>query len=134
VSSPSIRFTTPDTLPPTNGYSHIAEVSGGRTIYISGQIALDSSGKLVGESDLRAQTVQVFENLKAALESVGADFSHVVKLTIYMVDATQVAIMREVRDQYVNTANPPASTGVEISRLFRDGLLIEIDAMAVVNS
>lgn len=127
-----IRFVNPPTLPPPRGYSHVAEVSGGRTIYISGQIALDASGALVGAGDLRAQAEQVFANLSAALAAVGADFGHVVKLTFFVLDASQMQAVREVRDRYIDTANPPASSAVEVRRLVRDDLLIEIEAVAVV--
>ena len=73
-------------------------------------------------------------NLQAALEAVGAGFEQVVKLTCYLVDATQLPVVREVRDQYVNTQQPPASTAVEVRRLVRDDLLIEVEAVAVVAS
>jgi len=78
------RFVNPPSLPRPMGYSHIAEVLNGRTLYISGQVAFDQSGNLVGPNDLRAQTHQVFTNLKVALEAVGADFNSVVKLTYYL--------------------------------------------------
>ncbi len=132
--SPSVRFLDPEGLPPANGYSHVAEVSGGRTVYISGQIALDGEGRLVGDGDMRAQAHQVFDNIEVALKAVGADFGHVVKLTFYLLDATRIGDVREVRDRYVNTSAPPASTAVEIRRFVRDGLLIEVDAIAVVDS
>jgi enamine deaminase RidA (YjgF/YER057c/UK114 family) len=72
-----------------------------------GQVALDPTGALVGAGDIRAQTRQVFDNLRAALEAVGAGFEQVVKLNLYLVDATQLPVIREVRDQYVNTRQPP---------------------------
>ena len=128
----TIRFVNPPSLPRPAGYSHVAEVSNGKTIYISGQVALDPSGALVGPNDLRTQTHQVFTHLKAALEAVGADFNCVVKLNYYLLDISQIQIVREVRDQFVNTERPPASSAVEVRRLFRDGLLIEIDAVAVI--
>ena len=72
----------------------------------------------------RTQTRQLFDNLRAALQAVGAGFEQVVKLTYYLVDATQLPIVREVRDQYINIQQPPASTAVEVRRLFLDDLLI----------
>lgn len=133
TSTPSnIRFTNPESLSAPRGYSHVAEVTGGRTIYIAGQVAFDREGKIVGEGDLQAQAKQVFENLKAALAAAGADFGHVVKLNIYVLDAKQMQTVRDVRDQYINTANPPVSTALEIRNFVREGLLIEIDAVAVV--
>ena len=80
----------------------------------------------------RAQTQQVFDNLRAALEALGAGFEQVVKLNFYLVDATQLPVIREVRDQYLNTRQPPASTAVEVRRLFREDALIEVEAVAVI--
>ena len=76
----------------------------------------------------------MFENLQTALRSVGAGFEQVVKLNLYLLDATQLPAVREVRDRYVDTARPPASTAVEIRRLVRDDLLVEVDAVAVLPS
>ena len=89
-------------------------------------------GKLAGSpSDFRSQAIQTFENLKQALSAVGASFDHVVKLNVYVTDsATQLAVYREVRDRYVNTAAPPASTLVQASKLALEGLLIEVEAIA----
>ncbi|HEV8355444.1 MAG TPA: RidA family protein [Gemmatimonadales bacterium] len=114
------------------GYSHVAEVTAGRPVYIAGQIALDVTGALVGPGDIRAQARQVFENLRSALEAVGAGFDQVVKLNYYLVDASQLPVVREVRDEYVNPQRLPASTAVEIRRLFREDLLIEVEAVAVI--
>jgi len=125
-----VQFLSPSTMPSIPGYSQIATVRGGQTIYISGQVALDLEGNLVGAGDFRAQAQQVFENLKAALAEAGADFSHVVKLGLYLTDISQLPILREVRNQYVNTKTPPASTAVEVSRLFREGILVEVEAIA----
>jgi enamine deaminase RidA (YjgF/YER057c/UK114 family) len=119
-------------MPRPFGYSHIAEAVSGKTIYISGQVALDRSGNLIGLGDLRAQTQQVFTNLKTALAAVGANFNAVVKLTYFVLDISQIQIVREVRDQFVNVQRPPASSAVEVRCLFRDDLLIEIEAIAVV--
>lgn len=127
------RFVNPPTLPPVRGYSHVVEVPpGSRLLYIAGEVALDSTGRLIGAGDFRAQAVQVFENLRRALAAAGATFDDVVKLNYYIVDATQVQAVRDVRDRYVNTAAPPASTLVEVRRLFRDDVLIEVEAVAVV--
>ena len=127
----SKRFLSPKTLPPPFGYSHVVDAPAGRVIYISGQVPLDRAGGLVGEGDIESQARQVFENLSAALEAAGASWADVVKLNYFVVDVTQIGAVRSVRDRYVNTAQPPASTLVEISRLFRDDVLIEVDAVAV---
>ena len=126
------RFLNPPELATTPGYTHVVETSGGRTIYVSGQVALDQTGDLVGEGDLEAQARQVFENLTTALASAGTGFGDVVKLGYYLTDISQIGVVRVVRDEYVDTGNPPASTAVEVSRLFREDLLIEVAGQYVV--
>src|SRR5215207_2171993 len=126
------NFVNPETMHHPAGYTHVVEVTAGRPVYIAGQVALDRTGALVGADDIRAQTRQVFDNLRAALEAIGAGFEQVVKLNLYLVDATQLPVIREIRDQYVNTRQPPASTAVEVRRLFRDDALIEVEAVAVI--
>ena len=126
----NIRFINPSTLATPPGYTHVVEITHGRTIFIAGQVALDQAGQIVDHHDFRAQTQQVFENLKAALAAVGADFTRVVKLNMYVVDISQLPILREVRDRYVNTHHPPASTLVEVRRLAREEFLIEVEAVA----
>jgi enamine deaminase RidA (YjgF/YER057c/UK114 family) len=128
------NFINPETMHHPAGYTHVVEVTAGRPVYIAGQIALDPSGALVGPGDIAAQTRQVFDNLRAALQAVGAGFEQLVKLTYYLVDATQLPVVREVRDQYLNPQQPPASTAVEVRRLAREDLLIEVEAVAVVAS
>lgn len=125
-----LQFINPPTMASPPGYTHVVEITGGRTVYISGQIAVDQAFRVVGKGDVRAQAEQVFENLQAALAGVGADFTHVVKLNYYLVDMTHLPIIREVRDRYVNAEHPPASTAVEVRKLALDDLLIEIEAVA----
>src|SRR5947209_1536634 len=83
-----IQFINPPTLFSPPGFTQVVEIAGGRTVYIAGQTALDKSFQIVGRGDFRAQAQQVFENLKAALAAVGADFTYVVKLNIYLIDMT----------------------------------------------
>jgi enamine deaminase RidA (YjgF/YER057c/UK114 family) len=128
------NFINPEAMHRPTGYTHVVEVTGGRPVYIAGQVALDPSGAIVGPGDIRAQARQVFDNLQAGLQAVGAGFEQVIKLTYYLVDATQLPVVREVRDQYVNTQQPPASTTVEVRRLVQDDLLIEVEAVAVIAS
>lgn len=128
-----VSFVNPTTIAKPTGYTHVVISTGGRTVYISGQVALDPTGNIVGKDDFRAQTQQVFENLKKALEAAGATFKDVVKLNYYVVDMKQIQTLREVRNLYVNTEAPPASTLVEVRRLARDELLIEVEAIAVVS-
>jgi reactive intermediate/imine deaminase len=131
-SQNAVRFIRSENLAPSPGYSQAVDIRRGRIVYIAGQVALDRSGKVVGEGDMHAQAQQTFENLKAALEASGANFGNVVKLNYYFSDIAQLPVVREVRDKFINTANPPASTAVEVKRLFREPFLIEIEAVAVV--
>jgi enamine deaminase RidA (YjgF/YER057c/UK114 family) len=124
------RLNPPGLSTPT-GYSHVVSSRGGRTIYVAGQVAFDSQGRVVGTGDLAAQTRQVFANLEIALKAAGATFDDVVKANYYMRDATQVAIVREVRTKYF-TKGLPASTLVEVPRLAQADLLIEVEVIAVV--
>ena len=102
-------------------------------IFIAGQLGLDLDNKLVGGAgDFRAQCAKAFENLGFALASVGATFNDVVKINNYLVDMSHIAIFREVRDAFLNTKAPPASTTVAISQLARPGALFEIEAIAVL--
>jgi reactive intermediate/imine deaminase len=131
-SDQPLRFINPPALYKPIGYSHVAESSGGKTIYISGQVALDKDRNLIGKDDLRLQTLQVFNNLKAALEAAGTDFNHVVKMTYFIIDISQMQVVREVRDQFLNTQSPPASSAVEVRRLVMEDWLIEVEAIAVI--
>ena len=108
--------------------------SPGKLVFISGQVARDKQGNLVGKGDLRAQTVQVFENLKAALAAAGATFNDVMKINWYVKDYKQenLGILREVRTMYVNKDNPPASTLSGVVALAQDDYLIEVEAVAAI--
>lgn len=125
-----IQFINPPGMAQPPGFTPVVEITGGRTIYISGQVAVDQAFRIVGKGDFRAQAQQVFENLQSALAAVEADFTHVVKLNIYLLDMTHLSILREVRDRFVNTQHPPASTAVEVRKLALDDLLLEIEAVA----
>lgn len=114
-----------------NGYSHVVEVRGGRTLYLSGQISVDAQGRLVGAGDFRAQVKQVFENLKARLAEGGATFKDVARLNFYLTEGSELQALREVRNSYINLEAPPASTLVVVKQLARPEYLIEIEAIAV---
>ena len=121
-------------MPATRGYTHVVETrSPSRTIYIAGQLGMTPDGKFAGApGDFRAQATQCFENLKAALAAAGARFEHVVKITAFFVDIANLPAFFEVRDRYVNTQAPPASTAVQIVKLARAEALFEVEAIAVV--
>jgi 2-iminobutanoate/2-iminopropanoate deaminase len=132
--SAQTKFLKPEGIAPGTGYSHVVVTSPGKLVFISGQVARDKQGNLVGKGDLRAQTVQVFENLKAALASAGATFNDVVKINWYVKDYNQenLAVLREVRTMYVNKDNPPASTLAGVAALALDDYLIEVEAVAAI--
>ena len=125
-----IDHITPPDVAPGFGYSHVVAATG-RLIAISGQVALDESGRLVGPGDPEAQARQVFENLRRCLAAADVTFADVVKLTIYVTDLATMAAVRAVRDEYVDTARPPASSAVQVAGLVLPELLLEIDALAV---
>ena len=132
----TVTLSSPKTMPPPAGYSHVAEVTKGKLILIAGQVAHDTNGNLVGENDFKAQVEQVFKNVEAALKAAGSSFHNLVKINNYCVasvDPAQIAAFREVRDRYVNKAAPPVSTFSFVSRLVRPGWLFEMDAMAVID-
>ena len=124
------HFRAPHGLAAGPGYSH-AVTGRGRLVAISGQVALDENGQLVGVGDLEAQAQQVFANLDRALAAAGASFTDVIKLSFYLTDISRIAVVRPVRDEYVDTARPPASTAVQVGALFMPGLEIEVEAWAV---
>jgi len=127
-----VKRVNPPALSAPTGYTHIVEVTGpNRTIYISGQIAFDQDGQVVGAGDMKAQAEQVFKNLETALTSAGAKFSDVVKMNSYITDMSKVQAVRDVRARYFKDATP-ASTFVEVKGLVRPELLLEIEVIAVV--
>jgi 2-iminobutanoate/2-iminopropanoate deaminase len=132
AQTPNVRFINPPAIAKPPGYTHVVEVSGPvRTIYIAGQLGYDGTGKQ--GADFREQATLVYENLKAAVESVGGKMENIVKLNAFLTDIrAQLPIYREVRDKYVNVAAPPASTTLEISKLAREGALLEVEAVAVL--
>ena len=127
-----VKRTNPPTLSKPTGYTHLVEVNGpGKTIYISGQIALDKDGKVVGAGDMKAQAEQVFKNLQAALDAAGAKFSDVVKMNTYITDMAQAPAVREVRARYFGDT-APASTLVQVVQLARPEFMLEIEVIAAV--
>jgi enamine deaminase RidA (YjgF/YER057c/UK114 family) len=129
--SNTTRFVNPESLTKPTGYTHVVEARGGRTVYISGQIALDKNGNIVGINDFEAQVRQAFQDVRHALEAAGMTFDDVVKLGLYVTDVSHVGTLRQVRDEFVNTQNPPASTLVQVAALVRPELLFEVEAIAV---
>jgi reactive intermediate/imine deaminase len=127
------RFLSPKTMSPPFGYSHVVDAPADRIIYISGQVPLNTKGELVGEGDFEAQARQVFANLSAALEAAGAGWGDVVKLNYFLTEIDELATVRTIRDEYVDTERPPASTLVQVSALFRPEAMVEIEAVAITS-
>ena len=134
AQTPNVRYMNPSTMAKPPGYTHVVEVNGpGRTIYIAGQLGYDSAGRQ--GADFREQATLVYENLKAAIESVGGKMENIVKLNAFLTDIrAQLPIYREVRDKFVNVAAPPASTTLEVPKLAREGALLEVEAVAVLSA
>ena len=127
-----LRHIRPPASPEAPRYSHAVVVEGGKLVFVSGQVAFDAQRHVVGKGDMRAQTKQAFENLKAVLADAGTDLAHVVRLNAYLTDLGQLQAHRDARNDYIDAANPPASTLVGVTRLVDPDLLLELEAVAVV--
>ncbi len=112
-------------------YSNCVRVSAGPLLFISGQVALDPEGRVVGKGDVRAQTVQVLENIRTILRVNGADMQDVVSVTVYVTDIGFLDRITDIRMQYF-PSNGPSSAIVQIAKLAMPELLIEISAVAAV--
>lgn len=129
-----VKFHNPTSVSMTKGYSHSVDIDLGncKMVIISGQIALDKKGNLIGKDNLEEQTEQVFTNIKNIVAESGGTMDDVIKIGIYMIDIKQVQTVREVRNKFFNQQKPPTSTLVQVSKLVRDDLLIEIEATAII--
>jgi enamine deaminase RidA (YjgF/YER057c/UK114 family) len=131
-----IEHINPSTLPEAQGYIHIVKASGGTTVYIAGQGAYDVDGKLVGRDDHYAQFKQAFSNLRNALAAVGAGPKQVVKATFYVVNSTEAVLgdfIRGMKDGMDGEFLLTASTFIGVERLAFDEMLVEVDAIAVID-
>jgi len=129
------KFINPPGLKPLGMYTQVTVAQGGGVAFISGQVSVDSNGKIVGVGDIETQAVQVFENIKAALGGIGASFDDVIKLTIFIVGFSQErrkAVM-DVRSRYISSSKPPAATMVGIDQLVEPDLLVEIEAVVAID-
>jgi enamine deaminase RidA (YjgF/YER057c/UK114 family) len=135
ASTPSqTRFLNPEGLNKPAGYTHVVITEPRKLVYISGQVAWDAKGEIVGKGDFRAQVTKALENLKIALTTAGATLDDLVKVNYYVVNLKpdQVPVIRDVRSKYFSAEHPPASTLVGVTALVREDFLIEIEAVAVV--
>jgi len=128
------KFINPAETHKPRGYTHAVVAEGGKVVFIAGQVAFDADGQLVGKGDLRAQAQKAFENLFAALKAASATPADIVKLNTYIVNykPEDYQAVRELRAQLLPRDNPPAATLVGVQALAMEGLLIEIEAIAVI--
>jgi enamine deaminase RidA (YjgF/YER057c/UK114 family) len=129
-------FLNPPSSPTPKSYHHAVAVEGGRSIYLSGQVAFDAERKIVGVGDVVAQTRQAMRNLKAAVEAGGGTMSDIVQITTHVVnyDSGQLDDITGTIAEFFSPESLPANTLVGISSLSTDGLLIEIGGIAVTDS
>lgn len=115
-------------------YSHVVTVSGtGKIVYTAGQLARDIDGNCVGKGDMRAQLEQTFQNLDRCLKAAGATWADVVKTNTFVTDFDEFQKCADVRMRYIGVATP-TSTTVGVTRLAGPDFMVEIEAVAVVNS
>lgn len=124
----------PEALPagPRERFAYSYGVRAGRVLWISGQVALDAEGAIVGVGDVEAQAAQAFDNLRAVVEAAGGTLDDVVATTTYMVDRAHSQTINEVRQRYLTGAVKPTSTLLVVAGLARPEFLVEIDAVAVL--
>ncbi|MFF2996258.1 RidA family protein [Streptomyces sp. NPDC057950] len=125
------RISAPDGVAPAAAYSHVV-LGTGRLVAVSGQLALDEDGRLVGEGDPAAQAHQVFENLRRCLAAAGATFDDVVKLTFFVTDMAHMPAIRAARDAHIPADRLPAASAVQVAALVGPDFLMEIEAYAVL--
>ncbi len=122
--------------PPIGRYSQVLRARLGETLYLAGQMSIDSEGNLVGEGDAKAQTLKVFENIGKLLESAGASFDNVVEFTSYLVGKESLQPFLDARTEFFATAFPkgdyPPNTLLIIDGLAQPELLVEITATAAL--
>lgn len=130
MSDPT-RIPAPDGVAPAAQYTHVVTGTG-RLVAVSGQLALDEDGELVGAGDAGAQARQVFENLRRCPAAAGATFDDVVKLTCFVTDMAHMPAVRAARAEHMGDDRLPAASAVQVAGLVRPEFLVEIEALAVV--
>lgn len=129
---PGLQTLNPSSLPPAHGYSHVVIAPPGRLVSISGQVAIDSAGAIVGEGNFMAQCVQVFDNLRRALRSVGLTFADVVRTDMFVTDLDHLPALRQCRTRYLPEEDPPTSALLKVEALFRPELMLEVAVEAIL--
>jgi enamine deaminase RidA (YjgF/YER057c/UK114 family) len=129
------RLTEVSRVPGNAGYAHAVTVTGSLA-FVSGQVALDEAGNLVGEGDVATQTRQCLRNLGAILDGLGATWADVVRFNWYLVEIEGLQAVRDVRDEFLRPAlgdaHNPASSLIQVAGLFRPDCLIEVDAVVAL--
>ncbi len=124
-------YNPPDLWKPFGAFSMIKIQGSGQIVHLKGQVALDRDGRVVGANDMRAQVRQTLENIRTALASVGGEMADIVSLTQYATDIEQFMLAGDVRKEFF--AEPfPVTTTIQIARLYRPDLMIEITSMAEI--
>jgi enamine deaminase RidA (YjgF/YER057c/UK114 family) len=131
-------YTNPTTWAVPPGFTHGVTTSGGRLLFVSGQVPVSSAGEgsIVGVSDFPMQVRQVFDNLQTVLSAAGARFSDVVKMNYFVVDLSpeKLQVVRDIRNEYLPSTRRPASTLVGVAMLFDERALIEVEVVAELPS
>ncbi|MDP4262821.1 MAG: RidA family protein [Bacteroidota bacterium] len=129
-----VKYVNPASIARPKGYSATVQIDLGncRMILISGQVPLDKQGDLVGKDNFAQQAQQTFSNIKSIVEDAGGTMGNIVKINYYITDMSKLQVLRDTRDKFINTQNPPASTLVQVSKLFRDDVMLEIEATAIL--
>jgi 2-iminobutanoate/2-iminopropanoate deaminase len=129
-----VKFLNPDGVSTPKGYSHAAVIDLGncKMVIISGQVPLNEKAEVVGVGDMALQAEQVFKNIQIVVSEFGGTMNNIVKLGYFVTDVRQIQKVRDIRDKFINTERPPASTLVEVRKLYRDDVMIEVEAMAII--
>jgi 2-iminobutanoate/2-iminopropanoate deaminase len=123
-------ISTPEAKPVAN-YKMATRMEGGRLLYISGQVAWDATGNIVGKGDVRAQARQTFANLRGVLEASGGDLSNLMKITTYITKIEDFPAVAQARSE-VFSGELPASTLIVVKSLFHPDFLIEVEGVAAM--
>ena len=129
-----VQHINPDDLSKNPAFTQVVAVTGpGKTIYVGGQDAVDASGTIIGQGDVKAQVEQVFKNLQTALQASGAELEHIVKWNIYIVQGQPLRPAFEASQKiWGGRPNPPTISVMFVAGLANPEFLVEVDAIAVV--
>lgn len=125
------QIINPASMAPPTGYSYAVKKRG-TPVFISGQVGLTADGRLAGEGDIGAQTEQAFQNLRTVVEACGGSMDDVVKITVFVTDATFRPTVAAARQRYFTAGEYPASTYLVVSALAVPQLLVEVEAVAMI--